>query len=209
MERYVSDVAFTPAVKAEQTRLGSRNAYARMEQKRGWQDTVTDGLAAFIAARDSFYFGTANSGGQPYIQHRGGPKGFLKVIGERTLAFADFGGNRQYITVGTLGENDKASIFLMDYANRRRIKIWGRARVVEDDPDLMARLVDPAYKARPERAIVFDIEAWDANCPQHITRRYTEDEIATVVEPLQTRIVALEAELETLRGSRPAADNAH
>ena len=209
MERYVSDVAFTPAVKAEQTRLGSRNAYARMEQKGGWQDTVTDGLAAFIAARDSFYFGTANSEGQPHIQHRGGPKGFLKVIGERTLAFADFGGNRQYITVGTLGENDKASIFLMDYANRRRIKIWGRARVVEDDPDLMARLVDPAYKARPERAIVFDIEAWDANCPQHITRRYTEDEIATVVEPLQTRIVALEAELETLRDSRPAADNAH
>ncbi len=200
MNRHVSDIAFTPAVKAVQARRGSRDGYARMERKGGWKSTVTADLAGFIAERDSLYLATAGADGQPYIQHRGGAKGFLKVLDERTLGFADFRGNRQYITVGNLSENDKAYIFLMDYANSRRIKIWGRARMVADDPELMARLADPGYAARPEQAIVFHLEAWDVNCPRHITRRYTEDDVAAVVARLQHRIDALEAELAGLRG---------
>ena len=199
MTRPVSDIAFTPSVKALQARHGSRDANARMERGRGWQQTVTPDLAAFIAERDSFYLGTANAEGQPYIQHRGGPKGFLKVIDDRTLAFADFRGNKQYITLGALAENDKAFIFLMDYPGRSRIKIWGRAKVVEADAALMAQLLDPQYTAHPERAIVFAIEAWDANCPQHIQPRYTEDEIAGRLQPLLERIAALEAENQALR----------
>ena len=195
MTSHTSDVAFSPAVKAAQSRLGSRGGYARMEQKGGWRDTITDELAAFIAERDSFYIATASADGQPYIQHRGGPKGFLKVLDERTLGFADFAGNRQYISLGNLSENDRAQLFLMDYANRRRIKIWGRARVVEDDPALVERLIDRAYKARPERAFVFEIEAWDVNCPQHITPRYTDAELVPVIQHLQQRIAVLEAEL--------------
>ncbi|MCH9051799.1 MAG: pyridoxamine 5'-phosphate oxidase family protein, partial [Proteobacteria bacterium] len=136
MTQPISDIAFTPAVKAAQEHNGSRAGYARMEEKGGWADSVTPDLAGFLSTRDSFYLGTANADGQPYIQHRGGPRGFLKVIDARTLAFADFGGNRQFISAGNLSENDKAYIFLMDYPNRRRIKIWGRARVVEDDADI-------------------------------------------------------------------------
>ncbi len=199
MTRPVSDIAFTPAVKALQVQHGSRDAYARMERDRGWQQTVTPDLEAFIAERDSFYLGTANAEGQPYIQHRGGSKGFLKVIDERTLAFADFRGNKQYITAGTLDENDKAFIFLMDYPGRNRIKVWGRAKVVEDDAALMTQLVDPQYKGHPEHAIVFTIEAWDGNCPQHIKPRYTEGEIDAAVQSLRDRITALEAENQTLR----------
>ena len=195
MTSHTSDVAFSAAVKAAQSRLGSRGGYARMEQKGGWRYTITDELAAFIAERDSFYIATASADGQPYIQHRGGPKGFLKVLGERTLGFADFSGNRQYISLGNLSENDRAQLFLMDYANRQRIKIWGRARVVEDDPALLERLIDPGYKARPERAFIFEVEAWDVNCPQHITPRYTEAEIAPAIERLQQRIAELEAGL--------------
>jgi predicted pyridoxine 5'-phosphate oxidase superfamily flavin-nucleotide-binding protein len=197
--RPISDIAFTAAVKAAQTRNGSRAGYARMEDKRGWADSVTADLAGFIETRDSFYLGTASADGQPYIQHRGGPPGFLKVIDEHTLAFADFGGNRQFISTGNLSENDKAYIFLMDYPKRRRIKIWGRARVVEDDPALTERLAERAYNGRPERAIVFDIAAWDVNCPQHITRRFDEDEIAGLLAPLQDRIAELETELASLR----------
>ncbi len=199
MTGHTSDVAFSPAVKAAQSRLGSRGGYARMEQKGGWRDTITPELAQFIAQRDSFYIATASADGQPYIQHRGGPKGFLKVLGERTLGFADFAGNRQYISLGNLSENDRAQLFLMDYAGRRRIKVWGRARVVEDDPALIERLMDPDYKARPERAFVFEVEAWDVNCPQHITPRYTEAEIAPAIERLKHRITELEAELASLR----------
>ncbi len=200
MREHVSDIAFTPAVKAVQERKGSRKGYARMEAKGGWQGAVTDDLAAFIAGRDSFYLGTASADGQPYIQHRGGPKGFLKVVDEKTLAFADFTGNKQYITAGNLSENDKAYIFLMDYANRRRIKIWGRARVVVDDPELLERLADAGYEATPEQAVVFEVEAWDVNCPQHITTRYTERETASLVGPLQARIGELEAQVAALRG---------
>ncbi|MFQ5775701.1 MAG: pyridoxamine 5'-phosphate oxidase family protein [Kiloniellaceae bacterium] len=200
MSKVVSDVAFTPAVKAAQERLGSRAGYARMQEKGGWRDRITPDLAAFLAERDSFYLATASAGGRPYIQHRGGPKGFLKALDERRLAFADFRGNRQYITLGNLSENDRAFIFLMDYANRRRIKIWGRARVVEGDAALLERLADPAYEGRPERAMVFEVEAWDVNCPQHITQRYTEDDIAPAFAELQARIAELEDQLAALRG---------
>ena len=201
MSGYTSDVAFSPAVKAWQEKMGSRAGYARMEQKGGWKDGVTPDLAAFLAERDSFYLATASAEGQPYIQHRGGPKGFLKVLDEHTLAFADFAGNRQYISAGNLSENDRAQIFLMDYANRQRIKIWGRARAVEDDPALLGRLADPTYKGRPERAIVFEVAAWDVNCPQHITRRYTEAEVATAVEKLTAHIAELEDEVARLPGA--------
>jgi predicted pyridoxine 5'-phosphate oxidase superfamily flavin-nucleotide-binding protein len=204
MTRFVSDVAFTPAVKAAQEARGSRAGYAKMERKGGWESRVTPELGAFLAERDSFYLATASADGRPYIQHRGGPKGFLKALDERRLAFADFGGNRQYISLGNLSENDQASIFLMDYSNQRRIKVWGRARVVEDDAALLAQLVEPGYKARPERAIVFEVEAWDVNCPQHITRRYAEDDVAAAMAKLQARIEALEAELAAVRGAAPA-----
>ncbi len=160
MDRPISDIAFTPAVKAAQQQRGSRSAYAKMEQRGGWNDIVTPKLAEFIAARDSFYLGTA-AAGQPYIQHRGGPKGFLKVVDERTLAIADYVGNAQYISLGNLAENNKAFIFLMDYPNRHRIKIWGRAEFVEGDSELLSRVADSDYEARPERVLVFHVMAWD------------------------------------------------
>ena len=202
--QYTSDVAFTDAVKAIQERKGSRRGYAKMEEKGGWQDTVTDDLARFIGERDSFYLGTASAGGQPYIQHRGGKPGFLKVLDGKTLAFADFRGNRQYITAGNLSENDKAYIFLMDYPNRRRIKIWGHAKVV-DDPELMERLSDADYGAVPEQAVVFEVTAWDVNCPQHITPRYTEAEVGEIVAPLKRRIEELESRLNG-DGPLPVSD---
>ena len=202
MAEHVSDVAFSPAVKAAQERRGSRRGYARMEEKGGWCDRVTPELADFLAQRDSFYLATANAQGRPYIQHRGGPKGFLKVLDQRRLAFADFRGNRQYVTLGNLSENDQAYIFLMDYTNRRRIKIWGRARIVEDDPDLLEGLLVPGYSGRPEHAVVFEIEAWDTNCPQHIPRRYDEDQVAQLTAESRARIAELEAEVKRLRGAR-------
>jgi len=169
-----------------------------MEERGGWSDRVDSDLEAFIAERDSFYLGTASADGRPYIQHRGGPKGFLKVLDESTLAFADFAGNRQYISMGNLSENDRAYLFLMDYPNRRRVKIWGRAEVVEDDAALLDRLVDAAYDSRPERVFVFHIEAWDTNCPQHIRPRFTEEEVAPLIEKLGRRITDLEGELAAL-----------
>lgn len=190
------DVAFTPAVKAQQERLGSRRFYAARE----FPGSVTEDLAAFLAERDSFYLGTASADGRPYIQHRGGPKGFLKVIGPQELAFADFSGNRQYVTIGNLSENDRVFLFLMDYAQRQRVKIWGRARVVEDDPALLERLADPSYRARVERAIVVRLEAWDPNCRQHIVPRFDEATLGKVVEKLTDRIAALESEIARLRG---------
>ena len=196
MTDYSSDVAFTPTVKAIQDRKGSRAQYARMEQKGGWSDRITPDLARYLAERDTIFLATATSDGQPYIQHRGGPPGFIKVLDEKTLAFADFKGNRQYITQGNLADNDKAYIFAMDFANRRRIKIWGRARIVEDDPDLLARLTDTGYDAgRPEQALLFTVAAWDSNCPQHITPRFTQEEVRVAVAPLMTRIKELEDRL--------------
>ncbi len=195
MTSHASDVAFTPAVKAEQTKRGSREQYEAVERGRGWPRTVTADLAAMLATTRSFYLGTASAAGQPYIQHRGGPPGFLKVIDERTLGFADFSGNRQYITAGNLAENPRAFIFIMDYARRRRVKIWGSARIVEDDDALLARLRPAEGNATAERVILFTIEAWDRNCPQHIPQLIPIEDAAAVVQQLQQRIEALESEL--------------
>ena len=201
MKTPVSDIAFTSAVKAQQELKGSREGYARMEESGGWNDRIDEDLEAFLAERDSFYLGTASADGRPYIQHRGGHKGFLKVLDASTLAFADYAGNRQYVSMGNLSENDQAYLFLMDYPNRRRVKIWGRAEVIEDAPALLDRLLDPSYKARPERVFVFHIEAWDTNCPQHIQQRYTVDEFAPVIEKLEGRIAELEGELAALKSA--------
>jgi predicted pyridoxine 5'-phosphate oxidase superfamily flavin-nucleotide-binding protein len=193
-----SDVAFTPAVKAMQTRLGSRAGYARMEQRGGWSREVSEDLRDFIAERDSFYLGTATTEGQPYVQHRGGPPGFLHVLDASTLAFVDFSGNRQYISGGNLSENDRAFLFLMDYVNRKRVKVWGRADVVEGDSELLQRLLPEGYPARGERVIRFHVEAWDANCPKHITPRFTEAQVQERTAPLRARVAELEAELARL-----------
>lgn len=197
-----TDLAFTPAVKAIQAKRGSRQAYQRIEARGGWPNEVTAELAAFIAERDSFYLATASAAGQPYVQHRGGPKGFLRVLDNRTLGFADFRGNRQYITLGNLAENAHAFIFLMDYARQARVKLWGRARVVDvaADPALVACLMPEGYDATPEQAILFTIEAWDGNCRQHIPQLLGVDSVAETVLALRRRIAALEAELERTRG---------
>ena len=202
MKQPSSDIAFTPSVKAMQRQMGSRKQYERMEEQGGWQDRVTGDLANFIAARDSFYLATANADGQPYIQHRGGPKGFLKVLDDRTLAFADFTGNRQYITVGNLAENNKVHLFFMDYPSQTRIKIWGTARAVEDDPELLKKLLDSNYRGKPERLILFTIDAWDINCRQHIQPRFTGEETHKTVQGLRDRIAELELENSALRAGQ-------
>jgi len=198
MRQFSSDIAFTPAVKAIQSEKGSRSAYAKVEEK-GWQTAVTPELTQFLAELDMFYLGSSNAEGQPYIQYRGGPKGFLRVIDEHTLGFADFGGNRQYISLGNFTDNPKAFIFLMDYARSRRIKVWGRAERIEGNAELNAKLSDPDYPGRVERVILFYLEAWDMNCPQHIHKRFSQAQIAPVIEGLQQRISELEAELTALR----------
>ena len=197
---YSSDVAFTPAVKAIQTRKGSRKAYAHVEQTGGWRTEVDDDLAAFLADTDSLFLATASADGQPYMQHRGGPKGFVKIIDQHTLGFADYSGNRQYITQGNLAENSKAHIFIMDYAHRRRVKLWGTARVVEDDPALLASLMPAGYKARPEHVLLFSIAAWDTNCPQHIPQKFDAANVAAALAGRDARIAELEAELAALKG---------
>lgn len=195
MRQYSSDIAFTPSVKAIQTAKGSRYNYERMELGGGWETAVTPDLESFLADLDMFYLGTANAEGQPYIQYRGGSPGFLKVVDKKTLGFADFGGNRQYITLGNVSENPKAFIFLMDYARSRRVKLWGTLRIVEEDAELLEQLRDRSYPGKVERAILFQIEAWDVNCPQHIHKRFTQKQIAPVIEQLQARIADLEAKL--------------
>ncbi len=206
---YSSDVAFTPTIKDLQTRAGSRRAYANMERNGSWETTITAQLADFVREQTSFFMATANSEGQPYIQHRGGPRGFLRVLDPHTLGFADFAGNRQYISVGNLSENPKAHLFLIDYARRRRIKIWGTARVVEEDAELVSRLMPENYKARGERAILFTVAAWDANCPQHIPQRFEAAEVATAIAERDARIRELEVEIRRLRQSRqPSPDSA-
>lgn len=194
-----SDVAFTPAVKAIQARKGSRSAYARMEDGEGWETTITPDLAAFVAAQTSVFLATANAAGQPYIQHRGGPPGFLRVLDECTIAFADFRGNRQFITQGNLAENPKVHLFLIDYAHRRRIKIWGEARVVEDDSSLLADLMPKDYKSRGEQVILLKVEAWDANCPQHIPQRFEAADVARQLEARDRRITELEEDIARLK----------
>jgi predicted pyridoxine 5'-phosphate oxidase superfamily flavin-nucleotide-binding protein len=194
-----SDVAFSPAVKEVQRARGSRAAYAKMEAGGGWRTAIDDGLAAFIAEQTSCFLGTASADGQPYIQHRGGPPGFLRVLDDRTLAFADLRGNRQYISTGNLTENPRFHLFLIDYAHRRRIKIWGTARVVTDDPAFAASLLPPGSEGRVEQAIVLRVEAWDVNCPQHIPQLVDARAVAEALAERDAKIAALEAELRLLR----------
>ncbi len=206
---YASDVAFTPSVKAVQARKGSRRSYRRMEERGSWETRITPDLAAFIAAQTSVFLATANAEGQPYIQHRGGPAGFLRVLDDRTVGFVDFAGNRQYITQGNLADNTKAYLFLIDYAQRRRIKIWGEARVVEGDAELTARLMPDGYAARPEQVILFTISAWDSNCPQHIPQRFEAADVAAALAARDKRIADLEAEIKLLRGATHRDDGRH
>jgi predicted pyridoxine 5'-phosphate oxidase superfamily flavin-nucleotide-binding protein len=194
-----SDIAFTPAVKKVQADRGSREAYAKVEARGGFRTVIDDQLASFLGTVDTAYLATASADGQPYAQHRGGPEGFIRVIDDHTLGFADYSGNRQYISTGNLAENSKAFLFLMDYANKRRMKVWGRARV-SDDPALIARLMPENYRARPEHAIVFDISAWDSNCSQHIPQKIDAGDVATALAARDAQIAALEAEIAALRG---------
>ena len=208
--KYPSDIAFTPTVKAIQQRKGSRANYERMETGRGWSTTITPDLADFIAAQTSVFFGTASADGQPYIQHRGGPPGFLRVLDERTIAFADYRGNRQYISQGNLADNPQAFLFLIDYAHRQRIKIWGEARVVEDDPTLVQSLMPEGYKARPEQAFILTVTAWDSNCPQHIPQRFEAADVAAALAERDRRIEELTRQLKSrdaARGETPDFQN--
>ncbi len=198
-----SDIAFTPAVKRIQERKGSRRAYANQEAHGGWQTVITPDIKEFIEAQITVYLATVNADGQPYIQHRGGPPGFLHVLDEHTIAFADFKGNRQYITSGNLTENPKAHLFLMDYLNQQRVKVWGEAKVVEDDPELIARLMPPGYQAKGEQVIVFTVKAWDANCPQHIPQLAPVDEVREVLRQRDEQIQQLRAEVARLKALVP------
>jgi predicted pyridoxine 5'-phosphate oxidase superfamily flavin-nucleotide-binding protein len=193
-----SDLVFPPAVRRAQAERGTAQAFAK-KVEHGFPDSVTPELAAFIAEQDTAFLATASAEGAPYVQHRGGPKGFIKVVDARTLGFADYRGNRQFITLGNLSENDRAYLFLLDFSRRQRIKFWGRARVVENDDALIAKLFDHGYKARPERVILFTIEAWDVNCSQHITARMTVPEVEGLLGTVQERIAALQAENAKLR----------
>lgn len=186
---------FTPAVQRAQAERGSAKSYERRAAE-GFPDTVTPELEKFIAEQDTVFLATASADGAPYVQHRGGPKGFIKIIDEKTLGFADYRGNRQYITLANLSENDRAYLFLLDPARRQRIKLWGRARVIEDDAELVDRLFDHGYKARPERAILFTIEAWDVNCSQHIVTRFTEAEMEEAFSRVQAKFAETIAELK-------------
>ncbi len=195
-----SDIAFSAAIKAEQHRRGGVPAHQRIEARGGFRTVLTDDLVAFLADVDTAYLATASASGQPYTQHRGGPKGFIRVLDGRTLGLADFAGNRQYITAGNLSENARAFLFLMDYAHQRRMKLWGGARMV-DDAALIARLMPEGYKARAERALLFTVEAWDSNCRQHIPQKFDAADVAEAVRRLEQRIAALEAENASLRAA--------
>jgi uncharacterized protein len=197
--QFTSDIAFTTAVKAIQTRKGSRYGYARMEQADSWESSITDELQEFLALQTSFYMATVNAEGQPYIQHRGGPAGFLRVMDERTLAFVDYAGNKQFISQGNLTENPKAHLFLMDYEHRQRVKIWAEAKVIEGDTALISKLMPTNCHAKPEQVIVFTVTAWDANCPQHIPVRFDAAKVKEALDVRDQRIRELEAEIALLR----------
>jgi uncharacterized protein len=199
MPRQFGAIAFTPAVKAIQAKMGSRENYERFVERGAENNSITPELSEFISEMDGFYLGTLSSNGYPYIQFRGGKAGFLKILNPKTLGFADFRGNLQYISVGNLSENDKTFLFLMDYRNRRRLKILGRARIVEDDPAMLERVRDKDYSAIVERAIVFEIEGWDWNCPQHIPNRYSEAEMQNNIDYYKAKILALEEIVASLR----------
>lgn len=196
---YPSDIAFTETVKDIQSRKGSRRAYANMEQGAGWKTEITEDLKAFIEAQISVFLATANKQGQPYIQHRGGPPGFLNVLDPKTIAFVDFKGNRQFISSGNLADNPKFHLFLIDYVNRQRVKIWGEATILEDDDALVKSLMPPEYKAKAEQVILLKITAWDANCPQHIPQRFEAADVAKVLAERDRKIEALETEVKILR----------
>ena len=196
-----SDIAFTPAVKMFQSRRGSRERYEAAEARGGFRTAITDDLLAFLATVDTAYLATANAEGQPYAQHRGGPKGFIRQVAPDTLGFADFSGNKQYITTGNLSENRKAFLFLMDYANRRRVKLWGEAKVVAHDADLIDSLMPAGYNAKPEQAILFKVTAWDINCRQHIPQKFDAADVAETIQQLQARITELELENAELKRS--------
>lgn len=196
---FTSDIAFTPTVKGIQIRKGSRHGYARMEKSGSWESSITAELKKFIALQTSFYMATVNSDGQPYIQHRGGPAGFLHVLDAHALAFVDYAGNKQFISQGNLSENPKAHIFLMDYAHRQRIKIWGNAKVIEDDTELIAKLMPAGYQAKVEQVIVFTVTAWDANCPQHIPVRFDAVQVKEALDAKDQRIRDLESQLAQLQ----------
>jgi uncharacterized protein len=202
---YSSDVAFTPAVKAVQTRKGARQLFAGLEERGGFRTEIDENLAAFLGEANSFYLATASRDGQPYIQHRGGPKGFIKVLDKNTIAFADFRGNRQYITLGNLSENPRAYIFVMDYVHRRRVKIWGQARVIDDDDALLQSLMPHGYKARGEQVILFRILAWDTNCHQHIPQKFDAADVASAISLRDSRIAELEAEVVALKNQLAGA----
>jgi uncharacterized protein len=198
---YSSDIAFTPSVKAVQTRKGSRPGYRQTEERGSWRTRITPDLAKFIAGQTSIFLATVNADGQPYIQHRGGPPGFLQVLDDKTIGFVDFSGNRQFITQGNLADNPKAHLFLIDYAQRKRVKIWGEARVVEGESELTAKLMPQGYKARAEQVILFTVSAWDANCPQHIPHRFEAADVTAALSERGSRIEKLEAEIARLRGA--------
>jgi predicted pyridoxine 5'-phosphate oxidase superfamily flavin-nucleotide-binding protein len=195
---YPSDVAFTPSVKALQAKKGSRERYRRMEESGSWRTRITPALAGFIEAQTSVFLATANALGQPYIQHRGGPPGFLRVLDEKTIGFVDFSGNRQYVTQGNLKENARAHLFLMDYVRRSRIKLWGEASFVDSDPDSVGKLMPPGYTATPEGVILFTVSAWDANCSKHIPQRFWAGDVALALNERDEHIAALQAEVNRL-----------
>lgn len=200
-----SDVAFSPAVKRAQARKGSRDMLARRDEKRGFGTAITPDLKVFIEMQVSVFLATASADGQPYVQHRGGPEGFLRVLDDRTIAFADYAGNRQYITLGNVSENTKAQLFLIDYMQKQRVKIWGNLHAVEDDAEFLARLMPAGYRARPEQALVFTVAAWDVNCSQHIPQRFEAADVAASLSKRQERIEELEAEVARLRAQLGAA----
>jgi hypothetical protein len=188
-------LVFSSAVQAVQEARGSRRAY----RDAAWLTFINSDLAGFLSLQKSFFMATASADGQPYIQHRGGPAGFIKVLDERTLGFADYRGNRQYVSTGNLAENDRVQLFFIDYANQRRIKLWGRARVVVDDAELIERLFPEGYRARAEQAVIVAVEAWDVNCPQHIPQRFDAEDVARALASRDARIQELEAEIATLK----------
>lgn len=200
---YSSDIAFTDTVKAIQEKKGSRRAYSNMEHNGGWKTEINDDLKRFIEAQISVFLGTANTEGQPYIQHRGGPPGFLKVLDKKTIGFVDFTGNRQFISSGNLADNPKFHLFLIDYANKQRVKIWGEARAVDTDDELVAKFMPQDYKARAEQIILLDVFAWDANCPQHIPQRYEASDVERLLAERDRKIAALETEIKILRMALP------
>ena len=203
MGRAFSDLAFTADVRAEQVRMGSRGAYARLDDAPDARNTLTPREAAYIESRDGFYQASVSQTGWPYVQFRGGPAGFLKVLDDHTIAYADLRGNRQYVSVGNLHGNDRVALILMDYARQQRLKILGRVKIVAaaDNAALIARLVPPATKVPVERAVLIDVQAFDWNCPQHITPRLTQAEIETVVSPLHDEIARLKRQLMQARAA--------